>query len=38
MIKMEILVLSIGKKSFSDENLIKNFNAIIRNFRKRKIK
>ena len=30
--------VSIGKKSFSDDKLIKNFNAIIRNFRKRKIK
>ena len=29
--------VSIGKKSFSDENLIKNFNAIIRYIRKRKI-
>ena len=30
--------VSIGKKSFSDDQLIKNFNAIIETFRKRKIK
>ena len=29
--------VSIGKKSFNDDKLIKNFNAIIRYFRKRKI-
>ena len=36
MIKMEILVLSIGKKSFSDEKLIKNFNAVISSLEKEK--